>query len=163
MHKPKVSSSLHVVARCFCKASEQQSCLCVLAYDFTPCLSQSAPPPPPRQLTQLIPLPFSPPFLTTAFRCLSVPALWTFGPLSQLPQEWVELQGPFQTRPFRDPKGFGMKQINTLREEGAGKENVTEGELQSDSCRSERSGGKSKHKIDHNRQGLPWEIQGKTW
>lgn len=128
MHKPKVSSSLHVVARCFCKASKQQSCLCVLAHDFTPCLSQSAPPPP-HQLIQLIPLSFPPPLLSTSFHCLSVPAPWSFYPLSQIPQEWVELQGPLQPRPFHDPlregtKGFRMKQINTCKEEGAGKENA---------------------------------------
>lgn len=36
MHKPKVSSSLHVVARCFWKTLKQQSYLCALPCDFTP-------------------------------------------------------------------------------------------------------------------------------
>lgn len=55
-----------------------------------------------------------------------------------------------------------MKQISTTTEEGARKENGTVEELQSGSCRSEGPGGKLKHRIDHNRQRLPWEIQEKT-
>lgn len=47
-----------------------------------------------------------------------------------------------------------MEQINTCKEERAGKENGTEEEPQSGSRRSEGPGGKSKHRIDENRQGL---------